>query len=475
MFPGGGGGGRPPGPIVRPTPGPRPIGPPDRWPGGGVFPGGGGGGRPPGPIVRPGGRPGDRPIINRPGDRPIINRPGGDNVVNRPIRGSDSFINRPTTGININRPGNSGLINTGHIGNTNIGISRQTTVNNLNRVTNVVNRPGGIGLRPGMPYYRAGALTAGAAYAGAYAGAATGYPVPVYPGVYDGGYAGAAYPVDNYAPMAGYGGGYYGQDYSSPYADFDNGWRRNFWGGFGDVAGTVLSGMAAVAASQPPTTVVYQNPYQAAPAVVAAPAATAADPPPVPRELDYSKPIEVPTAKEAASLDEEIVQLGMKTFEQARTEFTKGEYALAQGDAEKAIRLVPGDTTIHEVRALAQFAQKKYQDAAGTIYAVLSTAPGSSWDTLGALYPDPAVYQKQLKALEDSIREGGNEPWRHFLLAYHYMVLNEREAALEEFREAARLNDKDQVSPRMVALLEKALGKDPTKEGAKEAPKKEEK
>ncbi|MFO0844095.1 MAG: hypothetical protein U0797_17125 [Gemmataceae bacterium] len=391
----------------------------------------------------------------------MINRPihVGDNVVNRPIRGNDRFP-RPGTGININRPGNSGLINTGQIGN-NIGI-RNNTVNNINRVTNVVNRPG---LRPGMPYY-GGAVAAGAAYAGAYAGAVSAYPPAVYPGAYGSGYVEPAYPAP-YEPMAGYTGGYYDQGYSSPFADYDDGWRRNFWGGIGGVANTVLSGLAAVAASQPQA-VVYQNPYQEAPALVAPAAAAPAAPP---RELDYSKPIEVPTAKEAASLDEEIVQLGMKTFEQARTEFTKGEYALAQGDAEKAIRLVPGDTTIHEVRALAQFAQKKYQDAAGTIYAVLSTAPGSSWETLGALYSDPAVYQKQLKALEDSIREGSSEPWRHFLLAYHYMVLNEREAALEEFREAAKRNDKDQVSPRMVALLEKSLGKDPTKGGAKEAPK----
>src|SRR5262249_6662254 len=126
-------------------------------------------------------------------------------------------------------------------------------------------------------------------------------------------------------------------------------------------------------------------------------------------------------------------------------------------------------------RALCQFAQKKYQDAAGTLYAVLSSAPGSSWNTIAALYPDADTYQKQLKALEDSIAEGGNEAWRHFLLAYPHIVLNERQAALEEYRGAAKLNEQDQVSPRMVALLEKAEGKDATKGPPKETPTKEEK
>src|SRR5262249_59241949 len=120
--------------------------------------------------------------------------------------------------------------------------------------------------------------------------------------------------------------------------------------------------------------------------------------PPPPRELDYSRPIEVPTARQAANIDEEIIKLGMQVFEKARGEFKNGEYAAALADAEKAVRLVPGDTTIHEVRALCQFAQKKYQDAAGTLYAVLSSAPGSSWNTIAALYPDADTYQKQLKA-----------------------------------------------------------------------------
>jgi tetratricopeptide (TPR) repeat protein len=177
--------------------------------------------------------------------------------------------------------------------------------------------------------------------------------------------------------------------------------------------------------------------------------------PVLPRELNYALPIELVTTQQVAQQDQYLIQQAMALFERARLEFKQGMYASAQADAERAIRLVPNDPTMHEFRALCQFARGQYQEAAATIYAVLSTGPGSDWNTIGALYPNPDVYSLQLRALEDTIRGGGNESWRHFLLAYQYMVLGERDAALGEFRVAASLNDRDQLSPRICELLER--------------------
>jgi tetratricopeptide (TPR) repeat protein len=393
---------------------------------------------------------GNRPGINRPdnstniNNRPILNRPNwGNNTV---IGGGNTNINnRPIT---INRPEYN-------INNINNSIRQNTVVNK-----NIVNRVG--------PNFSPG-------WGGAAIGGSLG---TVYPGVVGSVVAPASFPVagpaylgptwGGYAPMGGFGhggyGGWYDDGFVSPFASWAGDWQPNFWGG---LAGAAANLLALNALS--PSTVVYQNPYPVPVPVETATAAPATTPPPVPAELDYSRPIEVPTAKQAASLDEEIIQLGMRTFEDARTEFKKGNHVKAQDLVEKAIRLVPGDTSMHEVRALALFAQKKYEEAAGTLYAVLSVGPGSTWESISTLYPDQDTYAAQLHALEDSIRAGGNEPWRHFLLAYQYMVLDEREAALAEFRLAAQ-NEKDKVSPKLVALLEKALGKDATKEGGTGTP-----
>ena len=65
-----------------------------------------------------------------------------------------------------------------------------------------------------------------------------------------------------------------------------------------------------------------------------------------------------------------------------------------------ALAKVPNDSDIHEFRALCLFALGRYDEAAATLYAVLSVGPGWDWTTLIGLYPDVSVYTAQLRALE---------------------------------------------------------------------------
>jgi tetratricopeptide (TPR) repeat protein len=207
--------------------------------------------------------------------------------------------------------------------------------------------------------------------------------------------------------------------------------------------------------------VVYANPYVPPPPT----STTVVVTPPPPAALDYSQPIQVPSEAQVARTDQDVVDSAMVMFDRARSAFKRGMYATAQSEVECAIRLLPGDPMLHEFRGLCQFAREDFQNAASTIYALLNVGPGSDWQTILALYPDQDTYSKQLRKLEKSIREGGNEPWRHFLLGYHYLVLDEREAALAEFRESSRLNSKDTVSRALVTALEKDSGRDATKPG----------
>ena len=85
--------------------------------------------------------------------------------------------------------------------------------------------------------------------------------------------------------------------------------------------------------------------------------------------------------------------------------FQNGDYAGAQRECERAIRLVPRNTNVHEFRALCQFAQGKYKDAAATLHAVLAAGPGWNWNTLSSLYTNAQIYTKQLRALEQYVKE----------------------------------------------------------------------
>jgi Tfp pilus assembly protein PilF len=131
----------------------------------------------------------------------------------------------------------------------------------------------------------------------------------------------------------------------------------------------------------------------------------------------------------------------------------KGDYATAQDLVEQALRNLPGDTTLHEFRALTLFAQANYRDAAGAIYAVLAVGPGWNWDTVKALYPDAPTYTAQLRALEDYQKKHADAAEASFLLAYHYLTLGSTEAAIKMLRQTVSVNPKDTLSPQLLKML----------------------
>jgi hypothetical protein len=269
--------------------------------------------------------------------------------------------------------------------------------------------------------------------------------------------------INNFArPWGSYHQGWY-------HGHLGNGWGaipRN-WGGasyaggpaYADTGGT---GYSDSYASQPavgdsgwsapavaPSTVVYSNPYYAAPAdsttVNESPTYT------VPSQLDYSQPIAAPTPAQQANTDEDVTDEGMKVFEQARTAFKGTMYRTALSRVEAALKLVSGDTTMHEFRALCLFALGRFKDAAGALYAVLSAGPGWNWDTMIALYADPDTYTRQLRRLEKHVKDNQKDAQGHFLLGYHYLVLDQREDAAAEFSLAAQMQPKDKLSASLAA------------------------
>ena len=141
------------------------------------------------------------------------------------------------------------------------------------------------------------------------------------------------------------------------------------------------------------------------------------------------------------------------SFDDARAAFKKGDYAKAQELADKAIALLPSDATLHEFRALTLFAQGRYKDAAATLYAVLAAGPGWDWKTMRGLYPDEDTYTRQLRALEEYVRKDPKSADARFVLAYQYLVLGSKDAAVAQLREVVRLQPQDQLSAALVKAL----------------------
>jgi len=120
------------------------------------------------------------------------------------------------------------------------------------------------------------------------------------------------------------------------------------------------------------------------------------------------------------------------------------------------IKQTPNAPVVHEFRALCLFALKRFDEAASVAFAVPSAGPCWSWSTLVGLYPDVDTYTNQLRSLEGALRSNANSTPDRFLLAYHYLVQGNTDAAGTEFANIAKVEPKDQLSVSFAKSLTKA-------------------
>jgi hypothetical protein len=164
---------------------------------------------------------------------------------------------------------------------------------------------------------------------------------------------------------------------------------------------------------------------------------------------DYSQPIDTTGAVAAQS----VVDPAMVTFDAARASFKAGNYQQALAQTDDALKSLPNDTALHEFRALCLFALNRYDEAAATLYAVLSVGPGWDWATLVGLYPSVDVYTAQLRALEDYCTAHLNSAPARFVLAYHYLTEGHTEAAATMFQQVVALMPSDTLSAKLARQL----------------------
>jgi thioredoxin-like negative regulator of GroEL len=212
-------------------------------------------------------------------------------------------------------------------------------------------------------------------------------------------------------------------------------------------------------------TFVFNNPFWVVPAVSST---TVVE---VPVWLDYSRPLPAPVGDFVAVGDlvgDEFDDLSdspppdpaaveaIQLFDQARTAFQARDFKRALELIDESIALSPSDATLHEFRALCLFALKDFQQAAGTIYAVLAAGPGWNWETLVSLYASVSVYTEQLRALESHVRANPDDAAATFLLAYHYITMGHLESAVKQLEQVTRLLPDDQLSAQLLEAFRQA-------------------
>ena len=226
-------------------------------------------------------------------------------------------------------------------------------------------------------------------------------------------------------------------------------WHHGCWNDFGDwwghmwddhtalmAFGTTMWGLNAAAYAFGYWG--YSNPYYSEPYPVGGGA-----------YADYSQPIAI---EAAASAPAGAPAPGMADFDAARQSFLQGDYASALASTNKALAAMPNDPIVHEFRALVMFAQGKYKEAAAGLYSVLAVGPGWDWTTLSSLYPNVDAYTKQLRTLEEYVKQHPQANDARFVLAYHYMTMGSKDAAAKQYQEIYKATPQDTLVKQLLLM-----------------------
>lgn len=176
--------------------------------------------------------------------------------------------------------------------------------------------------------------------------------------------------------------------------------------------------------------------------------------------IRYDRPLSV-IASDYPTGDQDKSELAAtesaEALERSRSAFKREDYLAALKDVDESISHQPGDSALHEYRALVLFALGKYDDAAGVLNPLLASGPGWDRETMVGLYRTEDAYTNQLAKLENYVDGTSDRPAPHFLLGYHYMVAGDMEKARHQFDEVVQLQPKDSIARQLRDLTKNSV------------------
>ena len=251
-----------------------------------------------------------------------------------------------------------------------------------------------------------------------------------------GSYYGSYYPWLSYSPF-GWG---WGIGLGSPLL-YGGGWPYygyGGWGGYGygsygyPVTGTYLYANAAV------PTVTVQSP------AVQAPAAQA------------------PAANQAPALPADQAERADRYVAAGEQSFRAGKYEDALRDWQHAMVDDPNNGGVVLLMSQALFAVGQWDAAANTLQGAMQMLPESEWGTVlknyKELYPDVAVYTKQIRTAEEARDAAPDDPALRFLLGYHFGYLNYPKHAVQELDKALDIEPRDAGSEKLRSIFAQQAG-----------------
>lgn len=142
-------------------------------------------------------------------------------------------------------------------------------------------------------------------------------------------------------------------------------------------------------------------------------------------------------------------------------EFFAGQYEKALKSFRHALVEDPGNGACALLLAQALFQVGNFEEAAGATQMATQLLPEDKWNVVGEhrrdLYGTHADYVKQLRALENAIRDKRDSPALRFLLGWHYGMNGYPKEAIDQLNKVIELAPKDEVSVRVRDSIQKRL------------------
>ncbi|MEO1523828.1 MAG: hypothetical protein AAFX06_00245 [Planctomycetota bacterium] len=170
------------------------------------------------------------------------------------------------------------------------------------------------------------------------------------------------------------------------------------------------------------TTIVAQTPVTAADTVVAGPVADTAE------------------------------QKLLRLIETAKTQFRAKKYDETIETLDNAVQLVPENSDVLQFRGFAHFAKHDYDAAAADVYDALLLGNTWNWQAVRDLYQSKEVYENHLRTLE-AVRKAAPNMTHHFLLGYHYLVLEHLARGQKELERALQAQPGEPLVTQLVSVV----------------------
>ena len=145
---------------------------------------------------------------------------------------------------------------------------------------------------------------------------------------------------------------------------------------------------------------------------------------------------------------------------QAQEAFAQGDYQSAAEFMNQVIELSPESAAAYQFRALSHFALQQHDQAAADVYDALLRGPIWTWKTVFPLYGDAQVYTRQYRELSAAAKQDGDSMSKHFLLAYHHLMLGHLEHGAKELNKVLSIQPEQPVTQKLLAVVEQLQAKE---------------